>query len=258
MRTFVIGDIHGGYKGLVQVLERSGFDYDNDRLIQLGDVADGWSEVWECVEELLKIKNLIAIRGNHDEWFNSFLTNGNHPVHWLQGGYGTLTSYIRNSERKLFVNHEMGGYSSNLTNYDIKDSHLEFFRNQKAYFLEGGRLFVHGGFNRHLPLEEQEEFIFAWDRDFWLQALSHSNMKSESRDKYEFKIRGGIKEVFLGHTPTQHWGTDIPMNAGGQKVWNLDTGAAFKGKISIMNIDTKEYWQSDPLHELYSSERGRN
>lgn len=41
MRTFVIGDIHGAYKALVQFLEHSGFDYDNDRLIPIGDIADG-------------------------------------------------------------------------------------------------------------------------------------------------------------------------------------------------------------------------
>ena len=31
MKTFVIGDIHGGYKALVQCLERSKFDYENKR-----------------------------------------------------------------------------------------------------------------------------------------------------------------------------------------------------------------------------------
>jgi serine/threonine protein phosphatase 1 len=43
MKTFVIGDIHGGYRALIQVLDRAGFDYDNDTLISLGDVADWWS-----------------------------------------------------------------------------------------------------------------------------------------------------------------------------------------------------------------------
>jgi len=57
-----MGDIHGNYKGLLQCLERSNFDYANDKLIQLGDVVDGWSESCECVTELLKIKNLISIK----------------------------------------------------------------------------------------------------------------------------------------------------------------------------------------------------
>ncbi len=37
-----------------------------------------------------------------------------------------------------------------------------------------------------------------------------------------------------------------------------DTGAAFKGPLSIMDIDTKAFWQSDPLHTFYPGERGRN
>ena len=39
MKTFVIGDIHGAYKALLQCFERSGFDYEKDHLIVLGDVC---------------------------------------------------------------------------------------------------------------------------------------------------------------------------------------------------------------------------
>ncbi len=42
MRTFVLGDVHGAARALKQVLERSSFDYSADRLVCLGDVADGW------------------------------------------------------------------------------------------------------------------------------------------------------------------------------------------------------------------------
>jgi len=49
MKTFVIGDIHGAYKALIQCLKRSKFDYDRDRLICLGDVVDGYPETKECI-----------------------------------------------------------------------------------------------------------------------------------------------------------------------------------------------------------------
>lgn len=54
MKTFIIGDIHGGNKALEQVLERSGFNREKDTLISLGDIADGWSETSECVEKTIK------------------------------------------------------------------------------------------------------------------------------------------------------------------------------------------------------------
>lgn len=37
MRRLVMGDIHGAYKALKQCLYDSGFDYENDLLIQVGD-----------------------------------------------------------------------------------------------------------------------------------------------------------------------------------------------------------------------------
>ena len=46
------------------------------------------------------------------------------------------------------------------------------------------------------------------------------------------------------------------MHAG--NVWNIDTGAAFKGKMSAINLVTKEVFQSDHLPALYPNEKGRN
>jgi len=44
----------------------------------------------------------------------------------------------------------------------------------------------------------------------------------------------------------------------GCNVWNVDTGAAFYGKLTAMDIDTKKFWQSDPVQQLYPNEKGRN
>jgi serine/threonine protein phosphatase 1 len=63
-------------------------------------------------------------------------------------------------------------------------------------------------------------------------------------------------EIYIGHTPTINYKVDVPMN--GCNVWNIDTGAAFTGKLSIMNIDTKQFFQSDIVKELYPNEVGRN
>jgi serine/threonine protein phosphatase 1 len=37
----------------------------------------------------------------------------------------------------------------------------------------------------------------------------------------------------------------------------MDTGAGWQGKLSMMNIDTKEIFQSDPVPDLYPKYRGR-
>lgn len=71
-QTFVIGDIHGAYRALRQCFDRSGFRPASDHLICLGDVADGWPDTKTCIDDLLKIKNMTYLLGNHDlltlEW----------------------------------------------------------------------------------------------------------------------------------------------------------------------------------------------
>lgn len=249
-KTYVMGDIHGAHKALIQCLERSNFNYEQDTLIQLGDVVDGWSEVYECVEELLKIKNLISIKGNHDEWFDTWIKFGQHPTNWLQGGEGTLKSYCDNLDKQFVAIDK--GYMTDMIMEDLPISHIEFFRKQNRYYKDNNdNLFVHGGFNRHFLLKEQQvDHIFWWDRDLWMQALSTKNTD------FKLKIKEPVNEIFIGHTATISWKTNQPMNSS--NIWNLDTGAGFKGKLTIMNIDTKEYFQSDEVSELYINEKGRN
>lgn len=65
-----------------------------------------------------------------------------------------------------------------------------------------------------------------------------------------FEMVTQFKHIFIGHSSTLNWNTDQPMTA--INITNLDTGAGSTGKLTIMDIDSKEIWQSDPLPELYS------
>ena len=64
------------------------------------------------------------------------------------------------------------------------------------------------------------------------------------------------KEIYIGHTPVSRIGETTPVQRA--MIWNVDTGAAFKGPLTIMDVDTKEFWQSEPLNHLYFDEKGRN
>jgi serine/threonine protein phosphatase 1 len=249
MRRFVMGDIHGGYKALMQCFERSGFDYTADQLIQLGDVADGYSQVYECVEELLKIKNLISIKGNHDEWFNQFCLMNYHPQNWSQGGKGTALSYLKYTPRKsgIFSN-KYFGFNTLLTNEDIPDAHRTFFKSQILYYLDhDNNCFVHAGFNRWQSFFEQHDETYYWDRSLWLDALEYE--KNKGRSEEDFQMVTGFNKIFIGHTCTGNWNSDVPMHAA--NVINLDTDAGWGGKLSMMEISTGRLWQSDPNVHLY-------
>lgn len=76
----------------------------------------------------------------------------------------------------------------------------------------------------------------------WLEAIS---CLSESLAKTSYGTIPNFKEIYIGHTPTTNWQTDRPMNAF--NLYNMDTDAGNGGRLTIMDVDTKEYWQSD-LH----------
>ena len=118
------------------------------------------------------------------------------------------------------------------------------------------RLFVHAGYSSmHGPSREHYMTNYGWDRTLWETALAiHGRVQ---KDEQVFPQRLKLfKEIYIGHTPTINWEVEHPWLR--TNVWNIDTGAAFTGKLSVMDINTKEYWQSDPLPELYPSEKGRN
>ena len=260
IKIFACGDIHGNYKGLKQVLERSNFDYNNDVLIQLGDICDGRDEVYECVEELLKISNLIHIRGNHDEPFAEFCQSGIHPWGWAQGGNATAKSYLKLSDKEHLITPigKEGKYLTALNTDDVPLLHQEFFRTQHYYYVDNeNRLFIHGGFNRHFPLKEQMLYTLLWDRDLWNSALSYeAAIKNHSEGlKPTFKIKDNFKEIYIGHTTTQMWGETQFMKAA--NIYNLDTGAGGSGRVCIMNVDTKEAFYSDLANDLYPEQKGR-
>ena len=263
-RTLVFGDAHGGYKALLQVLERCDFDNKIDKLIGLGDVADGWSETAELVHYLIHLQEEsdnrhIFLRGNHDAWCEEWLTYGVAKDIWvMQGGQATIDSYIRT------------GFLT-----DIK--HKSFFNRLHSYYIDDqNRGFVHGGFTSKNGLgHEHYESDYYWDRDLWNLALLQHNNYHEGSEEALSKARRfeKHKEVYIGHTTTGNWLVKphlpeyqyteqpkqgriiVPMNRC--NVWNMDTGGGFEGRLTIMDIDTKEFWQSDNMKTLYPNERGR-
>lgn len=66
MRRFVIGDIHGSYRGMIQVLERAGFNKEEDLLIGIGDYVDGWPESSSVISYIMELPNFLGVIGNHD------------------------------------------------------------------------------------------------------------------------------------------------------------------------------------------------
>lgn len=241
MRTLVIGDIHGGLRALTQLLERAEVT-PNNQLIFLGDYVDGWSQsaqVIECLIELSKKNQCIFIKGNHDVWCEQWLAEGSvNDVWYIHGGKETIESYK--------------GYSKTQ-----KHAHLNFFEAMPLFHLDDkNRLFIHAGFtSMHGVKREIQKEVFYYDRTLWEMALTLDKRIKQDSELFPNRLKH-YKEIYIGHTPTTRYHKYQPMQAA--NVWNVDTGAAFTGKLSAIDINTKEVFQSDSLMHLYPNEMGRN
>lgn len=240
-RTLVIGDIHGALKALEQVLERANVT-EKDTLIFLGDYVDGWSDAAAAVNFLIQLKtthNCIFIRGNHDELFFNWLAKETHNPQWLlHGGQATIDSY------------------SALTNGE-KEIHIQFFENLENYYLDTeNRLFLHAGFtNEHGVEKEAFTKSFYWDRTLWEMVLAMDKSLIEESAYYPKRLKH-YAEIYIGHTVLSRINETTPQQRA--NVWNIDTAAALKGPLTIMDVNTKEFWQSEPAYKLYPNEKGRN
>jgi calcineurin-like phosphoesterase family protein len=241
MRTLVVGDIHGGLKALIQVLDRAEVT-PNDTLIFLGDYVDGWSESAQVITYLINLSNTntcIFIKGNHDVWCEQWLAEDiENQVWYMHGGKETIESY------------------HNFTKEE-KKAHLDFFEAMPLYHIDDEkRLFVHAGFTSMHGVEREFEIkSFYFDRTLWEMALIMDKRISKQSEIYPNRLRH-YKEIYIGHTPTLNYHKYVPMNAA--NIWNIDTGAAFTGKLSVVDVISKEVFQSDTLPHLYPNEMGRN
>lgn len=241
IRTFIIGDIHGGLKALKQVLERARVTT-TDKLVFLGDYVDGWSESAGVIGYLMSLQqqqHCLFIKGNHDSWCEDWLRTGNADSQWVfNGGRSTIESYKTLSGKS-------------------RQDHLNFLEQMKFYEVdEKNRLFIHAGFtSMHGPRQEFHTSNFGWDRTLWEMAVAIDSRIEKGSALFPKRLKL-FHEIYIGHTPTVNFNSDVPMQ--GANVWNMDTGAAFLGKLTIMDIDTKQFWQSDPVISLYHGETGRH
>jgi serine/threonine protein phosphatase 1 len=221
VKTYCIGDVHGRYEALRQLLTETPFNLDTDRLITLGDLVDGGRKTRQCIDLLLTVLNRIDIRGNHDyPWFYDWITKGIEvPVWTHQGGLATMESY----------------------DFDWKSvprAHKKLIENMLPYFVdEKNNLYVHGGFNPRAPIENQKPEFLTWDRTLIKYARSHIIKK--------------YNHVFVGHTTTQMIDRAVTTPITMHNLTMMDCGGGYIGRLALMDVDTHEYWVSDTQVPYY-------
>jgi len=233
-KVLVIGDIHGALRALKQVLEKAQLS-NGDSLIFMGDYVDGWPESAEVIDYLIALSkkfHTIFIKGNHDILCASWLLGNEADASWLENKEEPMIkSYLDiDAERRQL--------------------HLDFFSSLKDYFIDSeNRLFIHAGFTSMKgPSEEFFSSNFNNDRTLLETALAMGSNGHLDPIFYPKRLRL-FNEIYVGHTPTTKYGITTPIHAG--NLWDMDTGATYHGRISAMDVNTKELWQSDLVESLY-------
>ena len=74
MKKFVIGDVHGNYEELMDLLDKINPNLRQDKLIYLGDYIDRGPQSYKVIRFLIDLQNkygkehVVLLRGNHETW----------------------------------------------------------------------------------------------------------------------------------------------------------------------------------------------
>ena len=195
-RLFAIGDIHGCFDPLYELIEQKIRIREGDRLVFIGDYIDRGNKSREVIDYILKLQengfDIIPLLCNHESMMLDALANEQSEYNWfMNGGYETLHSFGIESLDELDT------------------SYLHFFRNLSHYYIHDKFIFVHAGFNDEIINPFEDKYQMIWSRN-----------ESYSNPVFNDKI------IIHGHTP-------IPFSLCRQgvrsdpKIINIDTGCVY-------------------------------
>lgn len=203
MKKFVIGDIHGNYKELNELLRMINTDYQNDELIFLGDYIDRGPESYQVIQLLITLQkkygknHIILLRGNHEQMAINNINSG--CIDRYNGYDATYRDFARNN--------------------DSIEKYLEFFKSLPLYYEDDNFIYVHGGIRPGISLNKQKDIDLLWIREeFYLSSIKFN------------------KTIIFGHTPTvsinNKWDPYIKSDRIG-----IDTGLVFGGALTALEIE---------------------
>lgn len=148
-RLFAIGDIHGCFDSLKELIEGKIQLTLNDRLVLLGDYVDRGPKSKEVVDYIVELQakgfDVVALSGNHeqmllDAWQEEEFVN----LWMMNGGAETLKSFGVMTAAKL------------------ESSYIDFFKSLKLYVEIENYIFVHAGFNDESEHPFEDTYHMIW------------------------------------------------------------------------------------------------
>ncbi len=137
-KLFAIGDIHGCFNNLMELIENLPFDRQRDTLVFLGDYINRGPQSREVIDYLLNLRSQCArtvfLMGNHEHLLLNYADSGDvGMLHLLRsmGVEATLNSYGKAPVRSL------------LDLSFLPKTHLDFLRSLALSYHSDPYLFVH-------------------------------------------------------------------------------------------------------------------
>jgi serine/threonine protein phosphatase 1 len=207
-KIFAVGDIHGSFDRLQELMQKIPIDFACDTLVFIGDYIDRGPASVEVVDYLIDLKKrvpeIIFLKGNHEDMLEKYMDGTDRFTYLLNGGQNTLDSYLsRSLESEL---------------YPIPPDHMEFFKALRLYYETEAYIFVHAGLRPKVPLASQESEDLLWIRDKFIYS------------KYNFG-----KTVVFGHTPLEK--PLVESNKIG-----IDTGAVYGNALTCVQLPELEFF----------------
>lgn len=219
-RLYVIGDIHGRSDLLDRIVDRIHGDMfksgsRNSVTITLGDYVDRGPDSRGVLDRLSHNPfpgSYLALKGNHEALFESFMTDPGNADLWRGfGGLETLYSY------GIPIDEVMIGQgfaaAADALRTTIPPGHLEFLGTLQPFVIIGNYFLCHAGVRPRIPLDQQKINDLLWIRDEFLDSTQDFG-----------------KIIIHGHSPTE-W-PEVKRNRV-----NIDTGAFATGRLTCLVID---------------------
>ena len=242
---YAMSDIHGQYDLFVKRVEQiRPLLVGNNKLVLLGDYIDRGDRSYECLklaydlEQELGRDKVIALKGNHEVWFEEFLFLDEDV--WLAEDKDFVTSGTFLTDEQL---KELGSLSNRDSKIDyvkkcITEDHKElltWMRDLRLFYETDTQIFVHAGVDEEIP-EEEAAWCTLGTPDYMMVG------------KYPPSVGHFYKDIIAGHVAASHLAKDkgfCDIFYDGESHYYIDGSAAKFKRILCLAYDeaTKKYYQ---------------
>jgi len=214
--TFVIGDVHGCFHTLQNLIKKLP---KNHELIFVGDLCDRGIYSKEVIEFVIN-NNYACIKGNHETYMSLHLEDvlykNKKDINWLKKGWGgqaTVDCYKN-------------------TNTSLVKKHLSWIKTLPSYILLDDTYFISHGYA--LPFFKRRD-----SEDEYIRHAIRSNRINDKKYKESWEDVSDYKVInIFGHCKFD----EVLI---GSNYYGIDTGCAYKNKLTALGLDTMSIVQEN-------------